>query len=79
MPFLKIHIHVFYFKIIYFATKFINKTTAKTKALVNLLPLTGAPSIISYFAIVSFSVYVFGPKGRENDDNMKDNLLQMIT
>lgn len=28
-------------------------------------PLTGAPSIISYLAIVSFSVYVFGPKKRK--------------
>ena len=27
-----------------------------------IIPLTGAPSIISYFAMVSFSVYVFGPK-----------------
>lgn len=29
-----------------------------------LLPLTGAPSMISYFAIVSFSLYVLGPKNK---------------
>ncbi len=26
------------------------------------IPLTGAPSMISYLAIVSFSLNVFGPK-----------------
>ena len=36
------------------------------------LPLTGAPSIISYLAIVSFSLNVLGPGKERNQNNYKE-------
>lgn len=41
---------------------YVNRTAWKRQGKIKYLPLTGAPSMISYFAIVSFSIYVFGPE-----------------